>query len=405
VEEGGKIRLNHTLPFEILDKSRVVKVLFNHLSNPVYSAPAASIWREALKNEALVPLVVDFTPFMSETAEWADLILPDVVGVERHDLVSAPTALWPWVSISQPSVKPVGGARDVREIFKKIVETIDADGQKGMKSHWSFTTSKQWVEQASAATPGLEGNYKKLVNKGFWPDHGKIDPADRKIIKDGEPLAGIYHTFEKAGFTTPSGKIEVVVPDLKPNPRHARLEKGQFVLATYKVAYQVLSMTTNLKYLTEIHHANPLWINKVQALELGIADGELVRVTTEVGYLVTKAFLTNGVHPKVVGISMSVGRTSYGRVAKADPEGKVPGYARSDLADEDIDDNVWWRDRGVSPNEILPLAVSARHGEQAWSDTVVTVTPAEPGDVYGTVHVDNAKHLAIFKQMTGHRAG
>ncbi|GAB0057386.1 Thiosulfate reductase/polysulfide reductase [Candidatus Magnetaquicoccaceae bacterium FCR-1] len=405
VEGGEKLRLNHTLPFEILDKSRVVKVLFNHLSNPVYSAPAASIWREALKNESLVPLVVDFSPFMSETAEWADLILPDVVGVERHDLVSAPTALWPWVSISQPSVKPVGSARDVRETFKKIVEVIDADGQKGMKPLWAFTSARQWVEQASAATPGLEGNYKKLQNKGFWPDHGKIDPADRKIVKDGEALPVAYHTFQKTGFATPSGKIEVVVPDLKPNPRHARLEKGQFVLATYKVAYHALSMTTNLKYLAEIHHANPLWINKAQARELEIADGDLVRVTSEVGYLVTKAFVTNGVHPKVVGISTSVGRTSYGRVAKADPFGKVPDYARKELVDEDIDDNIWWRDRGVSPNEILPLAVSARHGEQAWNDTVVTVTPADPGDVYGTVHVDNARHLAIFKQMTGHRAG
>ncbi|MEO5345602.1 MAG: molybdopterin-dependent oxidoreductase [Magnetococcus sp. YQC-9] len=401
VEEGGKVRLNHTLPFEIANKSRTVKVLFNHLSNPVYSAPAASIWREVLKDETLVPFLVDFSPFMSETAEWADLILPDVVGVERHDLVSTPTALWPWVSISQPSVKPVGGARDVRETFKKIVEAIDADGQKGMKSFWTFGGAKQWVEQACNVTPGLEGNYKKLVIKGFWPEHGKIDPADRKIVKDGEGIPVAYQTYKQNGFATPSGKIEVTVPELKSNPKHAKLEKGQFVLATYKVAYHVLSMTTNLKYLSEIHHSNPLWISKAQARELGIVDGDLVRLTTDVGYLVTKAFVTNGIHPKVVGMSTSVGRTSYGRVAMADPEAKVPSFARPDLRDEDIDDNVWWRDRGVSPNEILPLAVSAQHGEQAWNDTVVTVTLAEAGDVYGTVHVDNAKHMAIFKQMMG----
>ncbi|NGZ06814.1 MAG: molybdopterin-dependent oxidoreductase [Magnetococcales bacterium] len=396
-----KVQLNHALPFQIQAKSRPVKVLFNHMSNPVYSAPAASMWREVLKDETLVPFIVDFTPFMSETSEWADLILPDVVAVERHDLVSAPTSLWPWISISAPTVKPMMQAQDVRETLKKIIDAVDADGQKGMKAFWSFTSAKQWVEQACAATPGMEKNYKKLLTKGFWPEHGKIDSADRAVVKGGEPLTPEYHTYRQSGFATPSGKIEVTIPQLQKNPKHDKLTNGQFVLATYKVAYHVLSMTSNLKYLAEIHHSNPLWINKQKAIAMGIRDGDLVRVTTTAGYLVTRAWLTNGIHPQVVGISTSVGRSSYGRVAKADPLTKPPAYAHAQLEDADIDDNVWWRDKGVNPNEIMPLAAASQHGEQAWNDTVVTVSLAEAGDVYGTIHVDNAKHVAIFKQLMG----
>ncbi|MBF0180544.1 MAG: molybdopterin-dependent oxidoreductase [Magnetococcales bacterium] len=393
-------KMNHTFPFEVINGQRKVRVLFNHMSNPVYSAPAASLWREMLKDEQRVPFVVDFSPFMSETSEWADLILPDVVGVERHALVSSPTALKPWASISVPGVKPVAMAMDVRETLKKIVEALDADGQKGMKGFWAFANAKQWVEQSCAATPGLEANYKKLVSKGFWPDYGKIDPANRQIIKDGEPVAGEYGTFKKSGFATESGKIQVAIPDLKPNPAHAKLQPGQFVLTTYKVAYHALSMTANLKYLAEISHANPLMINKATARELKIEDGSLVRVTSPVGYLVTKAMLTNGMHPQVVGIATSAGRTSYGRVAQAKPDLPIPAHANPQLHDADIEDNIWWRDKGVNPNEILPLALIKGNGDQAWNDTVVTVAPAQSGDVYGTIRVDNAKHLELYKQMT-----
>ncbi|MBF0285073.1 MAG: molybdopterin-dependent oxidoreductase [Magnetococcales bacterium] len=392
--------LNHAFPFQVITGMRKVKVLINHRSNPVYSAPAASVWKDALKDEKLIPFLVDFTPFMSETAEFADLILPDVVGVERHDLVSSPTALWPWASISLPTVKPLGQARDVRETLKKIVESLDPEGQKGMKAFWAFANAKQWVEQACNATPGLEGHYKKLTVKGFWPDYGKVDPANRQVIKDGEPLVAPYGLHKAKGFATSTGKIQLTTPQLQANPRHENLKPGEFVLTTYKVAYHVLSMTSNLKYLSEIWHSNPLWINKESAKALGIRDGDLVRVSSPVGYLVTKVSATNAIHPQVAGLATSAGRTSYGRVAQADPELIAP-YAQPLLVDEDIVDNVWWRDKGVNPNEIIPIAAVTQNGEQAWNDTVVSIAPAQSGDVHGAIHVDNAKHIAIFKQLMG----
>ncbi|MEO5364608.1 MAG: molybdopterin-dependent oxidoreductase, partial [Magnetococcus sp. DMHC-8] len=395
------VRLNHLFPFHVLSGKTRVKILFNHMSNPVYSAPAAGLWRELLKDEKQIPFLVDFSPFMSETAELADLILPDVVAVERHDLVSSPSALWPWASISAPAVRPLFKAQDVRETLKKIVEAIDPDGQKGMKPFWAFASAKQWVEQACAATPGMETAYKKLLSKGFWPEYGKVDPADRRVIKGGEPLEAQYGLYKQSGFPTGHGRIQVTVPVLKSNPRHEKLPPGQFVMVTYKVAYHVLSMTSNLKYLSEIWHSNPLLINKESAQALGIRDGSLVRVTSPAGYMVTRAMVTQGIHPRVVGISTSVGRAAYGRVARAKPDRPLPEYAQPQLRDDDIDDNVWWRDGGVSPNEILPIAISAQNGEQAWNDTVVSIAPAEFGDVYGTVHADNAKHIAIFKQWMG----
>ena len=393
-------QLNHAFPFELKEGARQVQVLFNHMSNPAYSSPAASVWREVLKDEKLVPYLVDFTPFMSETSEFADIILPDVVAVERDEVASSPTALLPWASMTVPPIKPHGKAQDVRLTLKKIIEAIDPDGNRGMKQYWAFSNAKEWVKMEVDATPGLYKAYKKLRSKGVWPNYGKIDPNTRQIVDNGKPVKGEYGTFRESGFPTSSGKIEVPAPAWSENPRHAAMQPHEFVLSTYKVAYQTLSMTSNLKYLSEIWHSNPLWINKDVAMDLGIGDGELVRVSSAVGYMVTKAWLTQGIHPQVVGISTSVGRTAYGRVALADP-GAHSSFAHEEQEDPDIDHNLWWRDPGTNPNDIIPVAIDPASGVQAWNDTVVTVSPAEKGDKYGDIKVDNAKHFAIYKKLLG----
>ncbi len=405
----GSVRLNYTFPFELKEGAHQVQVLFNHMSNPVYSSPASSLWREVLKDEKLVPYLVDFSPFMSETADLADIILPDVVAVERDDLASSPTALLPWASMTVPDVGAQGEAQDVRVTFKRIVEAIDSDGSREMRRYWEFADGAEWVRKEIEATPGLEDGYKKLKSKGVYPDYGKIDSTGRKIQNKGELVRPQYHTYRDSGFPTPSGKIEVkaeglqeyglaVLPSWRENPRLSAIKPGEFVLSTYKVACHTLSRTSNLKYLAEIWHSNPLWINKEVARELGISDGALVRVTSEVGYLVTKAWLTNGIHPKVVGISTSVGRTAYGRVAVADADAHAP-FSREELHDHDTDHNLWWQDSGTNPNDIIPVAIDPASGVQAWNDTVVKVTPAVPGDEYGQIQVDNSKHLAVYKKM------
>jgi thiosulfate reductase/polysulfide reductase chain A len=399
---SGKRQLNHSFPFEVKDGKQQVQVLFNHMSNPAYSSPASSVWREVLKDEKLIPYIIDFSPFMSETTELADIILPDVVGVERDDVASSPTALLPWASMTVPNAGVRGEAQDVRMTLKKIVEAIDADGQRGMKKYWAFSSAADWVKQEVVGTKGLEQKgYKKLKSKGVFPNYGKIDPDTRKIVSKGEPVTGAYNTFKKSGFATASGKIEIQKPSWTANPRHAAIKPNEFVLSTFKVAYQTLSLTSNLKYLSELWHSNPLWINKQTAVQLGINDGDLVRVISDVGYMVTKAWLTQGIHPQVLGISTSVGRTAYGRVAQADPDMRANYPQEGQQEDPDINHNIWWRDGGTNPNDIIPISIDPESGVQAWNDTVVTIALAEAGDNYGDIKVDNKKHHAIYKKMMG----
>ncbi len=403
VQKGSLVRrLNHAFPFELKEGDHNVQVLFNHMSNPVYASPAASMWSEILQDEKLVPYIVDFSPFMSETADYADLILPDVVAVERDDVGSSPTALLPWASMTMPAGQHRCSPMDVRLVLKKVVEQLDPHSQLGMKPFWKFNDTGEWVKNQIEATDGLRKAYKKMRRKGVWPNYGKIDPNTRLLMKKGKPAQAKYQTYSKDGFNTPSGKIEISIPSWKENESLAKVrlqeQPDQFVLITFKVAFHTLSMTSNLKYLAELWHSNPLWINAQTAAVKGISDGDLVRVKSDAGYLVTRAWLTQGIHPQAVGLSTSVGRSSYGRVSLANPEAKAI-FAKASQHDDDIDHNLWWRDSGVNPNDIIPISIDTDSGVQAWNDTVVTVSAAEPGDNYGDIQTSNEKHMAIYKSM------
>jgi anaerobic selenocysteine-containing dehydrogenase len=149
-----------------------------------------------------------------------------------------------------------------------------------------------------------------------------------------------------------------------------------------------------VKWLTEIVHSNPAWINTETAQKLGIKDGDLIRVISPVGYLVTKAKVTEGIHPKVVAISNTLG-TRFGRYATAMKNGEKPMWGGVD--DPDLK-NIWWTSEAVNPNYIIPVSADPIGGSQGWFDTVVKVTKAEPGDKLGDIKVDNSKHFEFFKE-------
>ena len=158
-----------------------------------------------------------------------------------------------------------------------------------------------------------------------------------------------------------------------------------------------MSLTANTKWLAEMTHSNPVWINKETANELGIKDGDLVRITSLAGYMVTKARVTESIHPRVIAVPSSSGHKALGRVATAHPHGE--GHEGSEGHDRDIEHNLWWRDKGVSPNDIIPVYPDPISGVQTWSDTVVSVIPALKEDNYGDIKVDNDKHVEHYSDI------
>ncbi|MHB1571757.1 MAG: molybdopterin-dependent oxidoreductase, partial [Solirubrobacteraceae bacterium] len=90
-------------------------VLFTRVLNPVWTFPDGYSWLRALRDEDKVGLHGALTPTWSETAWWADYVLPMGLGPERHDTHSYETHAGRWLGFRQP-VQRVAMERMGREV-------------------------------------------------------------------------------------------------------------------------------------------------------------------------------------------------------------------------------------------------------------------------------------------------
>ena len=444
------------IPFWIKEGRAKVKIWFTYVDNPVYGHPGAeAVWGELLRDESLIPYIVSFSPFMSENTRLADLILPNAVYLERYEPESMPSSFWPWIGSRQPVVRPMGEAQEVRWTFKQIIDKVDPDGKRGMRKYWNFSSPEDYVRQQFEGIPGLEevGGWNFIKRNGVWPVYGKLNTATGKIAdRTGAEIKAEYGLHKKeltkadmrgarvhrktgtitkkgkaigvrigkknyVGFGTPTRKIHVKVdewekfgfnpmPMWKQEPWLANMKSDDMVLTTFKWNVHTQSRTASLKWLAEIVHSNPAWINAETARKKGINDGDLIKIRSGVGYLVTKARLTEGIHPKVVAVSTAAGHWAYGRLAQLKLSDSAPFYSKGQKrpvpakpgtgGDPDLK-NVWWNDHGVHPNNAIPALADPIGGSQAWFSTVARVEKAGPGDKYGDTKGWPDKHHEFFK--------
>jgi anaerobic selenocysteine-containing dehydrogenase len=438
-------KVSHLLPYFIAEGRQKVNVYISYQDNAVYTNPGAqAYWGKLYRDEKLIPYYVSFSPFMGEETALADLILPDCPYLERWEPESMPNSLWPWLGIRQPVIKSLGESRENRIMCRDIIWKMDPDGKRGMKKYWNFKDAEDYMRQHFDNVPGLKeaGGLDFLKKHGVWPIYGKLNPRTGKISdKTGREIQAEYglhmkqiagadmagttvdghgtiHKNGKAigvrrkgknyvGFPTGNRLINVRVdewakygfnpmPTFKQIPWHKDMKEDEMILTTYKINVHKQSRTANVKWLAEIMHSNPVWMNTVTGEKLGVKTGDLVRIESKVGYMVTKAYVFEGIHPKVVAIPTAFGHWEYGRLATLKLNEKKGGeFGAQDDADLD---NVWWEDKGVHPNAMIPTVVDPIGGSQGWFDTVVKVTKAGSGDKYGDVQGSWEKHLEAAKE-------
>ena len=159
------------------------------------------------------------------------------------------------------------------------------------------------------------------------------------------------------------------------------------LLPTFRLPTLIHTRSGNAKYLNEISHRNPLWIHTSDAQRLGLATGDLVRVTTEIGYFVNHAWVTEAIAPGVVACSHHLGRWrlhegegsrwSSVRVAldrRRRRHGCCCGRSKGSrpFASADPDSRrIWWSDGGVHQNLTFPVHPDPVSGMHCWHQKVV----------------------------------
>ena len=79
-------------------------------------------------------------------------------------------------------------------------------------------------------------------------------------------------------------------------------------MPTFRLPTLIHTRSGNSKWLYELSNTNPVWIHPEDAARLGVETGDLVRVTTRIGYFVNKVWVTEGMRPGVVACTHHLGR-------------------------------------------------------------------------------------------------
>ncbi len=258
----------------------------------------------------------------------------------------------------------------------------------------------------------------------------EIDQRSGVISKNGVNVGVMVDGNAVEGFPTPSRKQEFYSATMKewgwpegvvPSYTHSHVhpsninhEKGEYLLIpTFRLPTLIHTRSHNAKWLNEISNANPVWIHPNDAQRIGVQSGDLVRVTTDIGYYVNRAWVTEGIRPGVVACSHHMGRWrletgkggdrwSSAKVAlKRGEDGiwhmrQIEGVQPYESKDPDSS-RIFWREAGVHQNMTFPVHPDPVSGMHCWHQKV-TVTPAQAGDRYGDISVDPARAYEIYKE-------
>jgi thiosulfate reductase/polysulfide reductase chain A len=372
--DGGKDR------YPYFNKSGVYTEIINRLSKeegPYRPKMAMIVFQNLLmsivgvKNvaEALRKLefVVVVDTMLSETAEFADIVIPGTTYLERYDLNNH-WVTWPVLGLRQPVVKPLFGQPAEYEFICELGRRLDLKEDSGEEFFWNGHMSHQRIEDKTKWYEELlskelkEGEPKitleelKALPGATWVSKkgtkynkhvGAVPPekvqeglAEGSLLyskkKDGskDKQIGMLKSDGTAvrGFMTPSGKLELCAAnhagkkdangkELSPLPAYEPRDwqpddKYPFYLINWKEASQTHSRSQNNAFLAEIKSTDGLRMNKKTAQRLGIKQHDEVWVESPYGKVKMKVELTEGIHPEVVGTQHGWGHWAMGRIAK-----------------------------------------------------------------------------------------
>jgi anaerobic selenocysteine-containing dehydrogenase len=242
---------------------------FTRVYNPVWTNPDGMSWMEMLTDEAKVERHACLTPVWSETAWFADYVLPMGVGSERHDLMSQETHAARWIGFRQPVLRValerqgkrfdwtwqaheaagIGEVWEEDEFWIALSWRIDPDGALGIRKYfespyrpgqmlrveefyrWIFEHSVPGLPEAAQAEALTPLEYMRkygsfLVEDGVYRTHegavpardlegAVMDPVTKVVAKGGAAVGVEIDGRVCLGFPTPSRKLEFFSPTLK----------------------------------------------------------------------------------------------------------------------------------------------------------------------------------------------
>ncbi len=267
-----------------------IKAYLVHRHDPLTGLPDPEAQVEIFKNLDLL-VVIDVN--WSETAKYADVILPECTYLERSDIIATQKGLKPGFRIRTAAIEPRYDTKPGWWIYIELAKRL------GKGEHFPYQSIEDlWEKQLEGTGITVE----EIQERGF------ITLADRPIW---------YDRTKDLPFKTESGKIEIInkkweeagFPCLKPYEAPESPPKGKFRLLFGRCAWQTHGMWMNNPALHPYLKENVLWINKQVAKEMGLKDGDRVIVSNNGYAKEMRIFATDLIHPEAVFMLHGFGRT------------------------------------------------------------------------------------------------
>ncbi len=289
--------------------SLVAKVLLLDEANPVFGTPKAWHMREAL---AKVPFIASFGSFIDDTSIHADLILPDHSFLESWvDSTPESGSIEAVTTVAGPVMKPLHNTRATVDVLIEVAGKLKSPVALPWKTAEEVANAKPATANPQFPSQSAIGNQPSAIR---W-----VAPRF-----DGDPQIYPFHFLPYASQAFNDGSA-AHLPWLQelPDP------------------------------LTSAMWSSWVEINPQTAERIGVAQGDLIDVTSTQGTLRVPAMISPGIAPDVVAIPVGQGHGSFTRFASQ---------------------------RGVNPIEVLAPIAESETGTLAWAATRVKIARAGDAD-------------------------
>ncbi|MEO7327831.1 MAG: molybdopterin oxidoreductase family protein, partial [Minicystis sp.] len=299
---------------ELVEKihAREIKGLLLICFNPLVSLPDQAFVKEALERLEHFT-VIDF--FLSETARHADVVLPGSLMEEDEGTT---TNVEGRVILHRKVVDPPEGARTDWRII------CDLAAKLGAGDKFSYGSPRDIFEELRRASRGGVSDYYGITWEKIEAQHGVFWPCP-SLDHPGTP-----RLYEGHRFGHPDGKAHFQPVEWRPAAEEPD-SAYPIILTTGRVVAQYLSgtQTRRIGALDDQAPQPSCEMHPRLAEQLGVADGDFVRVESRRGAVVVRALVVRTIRPDTVFVPYHwpLDRAANRCTIRAlDPISKIPEF-------------------------------------------------------------------------------
>ncbi len=328
----GELPFSFVVDLMLSDRKERPRAMIVSNNNPAIGLANAVHSRRALEG---FDLLVVYDHFLTETARFAHVVLPDVTGFERYGYRAFSSAQGCFFALRRKVLEPLHDARPVFEVEYSLAQKM------GLAAGYPFTNNEEWIDfMVSPSATSFN------------------DLKEKQIIYTTSPIE--YEKFRKTGFATPSGKVEFTseqfrkagydaIPTFRERKDdHDVKEKFPLIGTSRKPGTYTHSKFRNIPEVSRYQPFPFVWMHEADAMARGIENGSRVEVESPRGRIELEARIDDKAPLGVVIVDFGWGN----------PWDGAPNI--NALTDDQERDPL----SGGTPNRLFPCQVTKK-GESA----------------------------------------